>query len=237
MFHSNSRCKFVGLGYVFYGCFSLSLTKRDRLSSVAVKLLFFIWDWLVGVLNWRGDLCDGLRLLCPDLRYHSRVRRHRKVFVFETSVSPRTQRTFCDPPVSSWALYAHHYLTCYEISLDCSNIFQDGAQCYAWEEPATSTSARRAFPGSSRRSAIDSGVVTSPTWHRQQWNRPQSLHTCIPTWTFYRGCQEVALDYTGEARSWNLSANTWGQDFFTHFCSHQRHRILYCQPGVAQADN
>lgn len=59
----------------------------------------------------------------------------------------------------------------------------------------------------------------------------------FPRELFIEYVRRLLEDSTGETRSWNFSANTWGQDFCTHLCTHQRHRILYCQAGVTQADN
>lgn len=56
-------------------------------------------------------------------------------------------------------------------------------------------------------------------------NMSWSSHT-FPRELFIEDVRRLSEDYTGEAGSWNFSANTWAEDLCAHLCTHQRRTTL-----------
>ena len=67
----------------------------------------------------------------------------------------------------------------------------------------------------------------SPSCSRQQWKICLGVHIhAFPRELFIEDVRRLSEDYTGEARSWNFSANTWAEDLCAHLCTHQRRTTL-----------
>lgn len=168
----------------------------------------------------------------------------RKVFVFKRAGFRQEHCapflwSSCEP---SATLYAH---SLFDMSWNTTRLLKyfpqkkkkkKGAQCSAWEEPVASTSTALGFLGRSIYSIIDLGVVTSPSCSRQQWKICLGVHIHSRVNFSSRmseGCRKITRGRQGR----EILVQTHEQRTYALTYALIRDALLYCQAGVAQADN
>lgn len=164
----------------------------------------------------------------------------RYLFLKGLDFAKNTAHLFCDPPVSPQLHCMHiHYLTCREIRLDCWNIFPKKKKK---KEPNAALEKNLLLPpplGFLRRSIysiIDLGVVTSPSCSRQQWEICLGVHIHSRVNFSSRmseGCRKITRGRQGR----EILVQTHEQRTYALTYALIRDALLYCQAGVAQADN
>lgn len=223
----------------FFCCFFNSpWLKRWNKQSVSFMCVFIMLDPTSRLLFPQWLICD----VTVDLPLAEHAQWGRYLFLKGLDFAKNTAHLFCDPPVSPQLHCMHiHYLTCREIRLDCWNIFpkkkkKKGAQCSTWEEPVASTSTPLGFLRRSIYSIVDLGVVTSPSCSRQQWKICLGVHIHSRVNFSSRmseGCRKITRGRQGR----EILVQTHEQRTYALTYALIRDALLYCQAGVAQADN
>lgn len=170
-----------------------------------------------------------------------RICRGRKLFVFVSRILPRALCTLS--VVLLWALSYIVWASLFDTSWNVARLLEcflwEGVQCCFWKHLLLA----HLFQSVSRSTIFTAWSIwvwiQVPLGRNCRENRPwtsQRLHW-IPHEPFIKDVRTLSEDYMREIRSWKFTANTWGEDLCTHLRTHQTHRILYCEAGVAQADS
>lgn len=212
--------------------------KRWNKQSVSFMCVFIMLDPTSRLLFLQWLICDVTVDL--PLAEHAQLR---KVFVFKRAGFRQEHCapflwSSCEP---SATLYAH---SLFDMSWNTTRLLKysppppkkKGAQCSAWEEPVASTSTALGFLGRSIYSIIDLGVVTSPSCSRQQWKICLGVHIHSRVNFSSRmseGCRKITRGRQGR----EILVQTHEQRTYALTYALIRDALLYCQAGVAQADN